>query len=295
MAGRCVWIDGEAHAPDQAFISVYDRGLLYGDSVFEALRTYVGKPFALEEHLARLRRSAEKVFITLPLSDDALATEVVRAVRELGNDESYVRILVTRGTGPISMDPDTAKEPTRVVFVEPLTAPPREAYVAGIAVITSPVRRTVDDTAAAGAKVANYLASILALREAKARGAAEALVVDARGFVVEGTTSNVFAVLAGRLVTPPIFAGILPGVTRDHILRAASDLNLPVTERPLQREELYAADEVFITSSVRELFPVVRVDGRTIGSGVPGPIGRALHKRFRESVGLGDRPMPYDG
>jgi branched-chain amino acid aminotransferase len=295
MTGGRVWIDGKAYPPEQARVNVYDRGLLYGDSVFEALRTYNGKPFALGEHLARLRRSADRVFIEVPIGDVAFASEIDRAVTELGNDESYVRILLTRGVGPISMDMDTAKEPTRIVFVEPLTAPPREAYVVGIAAITVSVRRTVDDTAAAGAKVANYLASVLALREAKAKGAAEALVVDSHGFVVEGTTSNLFAVLGGRLVTPPLDAGILPGITRDHILRAAVELGLPVTERTFVRDELYAADEVFVTSSIRELFPVVRVDGRSIANGLPGPIGRALHRRFRQSVGLGDRPMPYEG
>ncbi|MGA2448138.1 MAG: aminotransferase class IV [Polyangiaceae bacterium] len=294
MTGRAVWIDGTKYAPESARISVYDRGLLYGDSVFEALRTYGGQPFALGEHLARLRHSAERVFISTPLGDSEWASEVDRAVAETGNEESYVRILLTRGVGPLSIDPDSAIRPTRIVFVEPLTVPAREAYVNGISVITATVRRTVDDTAAAGAKVANYLESILALREAKARGAAEALVVDSRGFVVEGTTSNVFAVLGGRLVTPPVQAGILPGITRAHILRAATALGLPVVERTLLRDELFAADEVFITSSIRELFPVVRVDGRSIAGGLPGPTGRALHRRFRESVGLGNRPMPFD-
>jgi branched-chain amino acid aminotransferase len=294
MTGRSVWIDGTRYTPESARVSAYDRGLLYGDSVFEALRTYLGRPFALGEHLARLWRSAEKVFIVIPIGESELASEVARAVGEIGNEESYVRILVTRGAGPLSMDPDTAGHPTRIVFVEPLTAPAREIYVDGISVITTTVRRTVDDTAAVGAKVANYLPNILALREAKARGAAEALVVDARGFVVEGTTSNVFAVLGGRLVTPPVDAGILPGITRAHILRAAADLALPVVERALLRDELYVSDEVFITSSIRELFPVVRVDGRPIAGGLPGPVGRALHRRFRESVGLGSWPMPFE-
>jgi branched-chain amino acid aminotransferase len=152
----------------------------------------------------------------------------------------------------------------------------------------------VDDTAAAGAKVSNYLANLLAMREAKSRGAQEALVVDAHGHVVEGASSNVFVVAAGRLATPPEAAGILVGITRAHILSAARALGVPVEERALSPDDLWSADEVFITSSIRELLPVVRVEGRPVGAGVPGPVARALHRRFRADVGMGARPMPWE-
>jgi branched-chain amino acid aminotransferase len=158
----------------------------------------------------------------------------------------------------------------------------------------SGTRRPADGTAAAGAKVTHYLASLLALRDARTRGAQEALIVDAHGNVVEGATSNVFVVEAGRVATPPESAGILAGITRARLLALARDLGVPVDERELPLENLYGADEVFITSSIREVLSVVRVDGRPVGAGVPGPVARALHRRFRESVGMGDRPMPWE-
>jgi branched-chain amino acid aminotransferase len=297
LSGRIVSIDGVLLPPDQASVSVYDRGFLYGDAVFEVLRTYGGRPFALGEHLGRLRRSAERVFITLPVDDATLAREVdatIAAARGDAPGESYVRIVVTRGSGPLSLDPDTATHPLRVVLLQPVVPPPHDAYVRGIAVVTVATRRAVDDTSASGAKVTNYLANLLAMREARARGAAEALIVDSRGHVVEGASSNVFLVTAGRVATPPESAGILAGITRAHVLAAARDLGIAVDERELAPGDVHHADEVFVTSSIRELLPVVRVDDRVIGTGVPGPVGRVLHRRFRESVGVGDQPMPWD-
>jgi branched-chain amino acid aminotransferase len=292
--GRVVAIDGSLSPPEGAKVSVYDRGFLYGDAVFEVLRTYGGVPFALGEHLARLGRSADRVAIALPVDQAALRGEVERAVAAAGNDESYVRIVVTRGSGPLSLDPDTAGTPLRVILVEPVTAPPRELYARGIVAVTVRTRRVVDDTAAAGAKVSNYLPNLLALRQAKAQGGGEALVVDALGHVVEGASSNVFVVAGGRLATPPESAGILAGITRAYVLGAAGRLGIGVDERALRPEDLYGAEEVFITSSIREVLPVVRVDQATIGTGAPGPVTRALHRAFRAAVGLGARPMPWE-
>jgi len=187
--GRVVAIDGVVTAPGRATVSVFDRGFLYGDAVFEVFRTYGGRPFAVDEHLARLRRSAEMVFIPLPVDEAALAGEVATALRAAGNDESYVRLMITRGSGPLSLDPDTATHPLRVIIVEPVVPPPREVYVRGISLASGHARRAVDATAAVGSKVTNYLANLLALREAKRKGAQEVLLVDERGQVVEGATS----------------------------------------------------------------------------------------------------------
>jgi branched-chain amino acid aminotransferase len=311
VTGRVVSIDGRIVAPGEAVVSVYDRGFLYGDAVFEVLRTYGGVPFALGEHLARLRRSAERVFIELPLDAAGLGREVEAAVRAaLGSGpgeparpgesagapggDAYVRSVVTRGAGPLSLDPDTASRPLRVILVEPVSPPSRETYAAGIALLSVQARRAVDDTAAAGAKVTSYLANLLAMREAKRAGAQEALVVDPRGRVIEGASSNVFVVADGRVATPPESAGILVGITRAGVVQAAKDLGLPLDERELTLGELLAADEVFITSSIREIVPVVRVDGKTIGAGAPGHVTRALHRRFREHVGVGAAPMPWE-
>jgi branched-chain amino acid aminotransferase len=292
-AGRAVLIDGELVAPDDAKVSVYDRGFLFGDAVFEVLRTYGGVPFAWGEHFARLRRSAERVFIEVPVDDATLRGEVERGVAAAANEESNVRIVLTRGVGPVTLDPGTARAPLRVVLVEAVVPPPRDAYASGIAAVTVRTQRTADGTAASGAKVTNYLESLLAVREAKARGAQEALIVDGRGDVVEGATSNVFVVKGGRLATPPPDAGILVGITRAHVLDAAALAGVAVDQRTLRPDDLYGADEVFVTSSIREVLPVVRVDGRTIASG-PGPITRALHRAFRVAAGVGDRPMPWE-
>ena len=292
--GRAAVVDGAVLAPDDAKVSVYDRGFLFGDAVFEVLRTYRGVPFAFDEHFDRLRRSAERVFIDLGVERDTLLEEVRRGVAFAGNEESYVRILVTRGSGPLSLDPGTATRPLRVVLVERVVPPPREAYANGIAAVLVHTRRSVDDTAAAGAKVTNYLESLLAVREAKARGALEALIVDGRGDVVEGATSNVFLVAGGRLVTPPPDAGILVGITRAHVLEAAARAGMPVDERRLRPAEIAAADEVFVTSSIRELLSVVRVDDRPVGQGTPGPVARALHRAFRVAAGVGNLPMPWE-
>ncbi len=287
-------IDGAIFAPKDAKVSVYDRGFLYGDAVFEVLRTYRSVPFALDEHLRRLGRSAQRVALTMPAHEAVLREEVIRAIAEGRNKESYVRIVVTRGSGPLSLDPDTARKPLRVVLVEPVVPPPRAAYAGGIAAITVHTRRTVDQTAAAGAKVTNYLANLLAIRDAKSRGAQEALVVDGLGNVVEGASSNVFIVKTGRVRTPPESAGILAGITRAHVLNAASRLGMAVDETELTPADVYAADEVFITSSIRELLPVVQVDEYSIGRGVPGPVGRRLHRAFRVASGVGAEPMPWE-
>lgn len=292
--GRVVSIDGVLRSPDQATVSVYDRGFLYGDAVFEVFRTYGGRPFAIEEHLTRLRRSAERVFIPLPVDEGTLRHEIEEALGAAGNEESYVRLVLTRGSGPLSLDPDSASHPLRVLYVEPVVPPPRDAYVHGVTLVSVHTRRATDETTAAGAKVSNYLANLLALREAKGKGAYEALIVDGQGRVVEGASSNVFVVSGGRVATPPESAGILAGITRAHILAAARALAVPTEERDLVLADVYGADEVFITSSIRELLPVVRVDEKTIGSGTPGSVSRTLHRRFRDDVGMADRPMPYD-
>jgi branched-chain amino acid aminotransferase len=294
VSGRAVSIDGVVHAPEDASVSVYDRGFLYGDAVFEVLRTYRGAPFALDEHLARLRRSAERVFIELPVTDAELEEEVHAALAAAAGDECYLRVMVTRGHGPLGLDPALATHPLRVILVEPVAPPSRDAYVHGIAAITVSTRRAADDTNASGAKIANYLTSLLAMREARSRGAQEALVVDRNGHVVEGASSNVFVVEGGRVATPPESAGILAGITRAHLIAAARNAGVPVEERALLRESVLAADEVFVSSSIREVLSVVRVDDHPVGTGAPGPVARELHRRFRESVGMGDRPMPWE-
>jgi len=279
-----VLIDGRPTTAESAKVSVFDRGFLYGDSVFETLRTYDGRPFALEQHLNRLARSAARVFIELPVSLAQLGREIASAVVGAGNAESYVRVSITRGVGEsLGLDPGLARHPLRVVIVTPLKSPPADVYRDGVTAITHHAARATDGSSAAGAKLGNYLPAVLASRALGAAGAAEALLVDGRGAVIEGATSNVFAVLSdGTLVTPPENDGILLGITRETALSVAAQLGIPIRIESLPLGALLGASEVFISSSIRELVPVVRVDSTTIGDGRPGPITQRLLSHFRE-------------
>ncbi|MFC1642264.1 aminotransferase class IV [Myxococcota bacterium] len=279
-----VMINGRLHHAETASISVFDRGFLYGDSVFETIRTYAGVPFRLDEHLARLGRSAERVWIPLPISLSELGTETLTTLQAAGNPESYIRVMLTRGQGELGLAPVKEEQACRVVIVSPLQPPSAPAYAQGIGVTTYRTQRATDCTAAAGAKVANYLVSVLALRKAATVGAAEAVVVDGDQCVVEGSTSNVFAVVRGTLVTPPEEAGILAGITRACVLEVARSLGIDVELRRLPLQELLDAEEAFISSSVRELLPIVTVDGQRIGNGAPGPITQELLAGFRRAI-----------
>jgi branched-chain amino acid aminotransferase len=265
--GIAVSINGKIVPPANATISVFDRGFLYGDSVFETIRTYAGKPFALQKHLERLERSAALVFIELPVPQAVLVREVDELVAAAGNDESYVRVMVSRGQGELGLDPALAGVSNRVMVAAPLQSPSQAVYDSGVKVVTFRTQRATD-----------------AMREAKKVGAVEALIVDAKGRIIEGATSNVFWVQDGSLFTPPVEVGILAGITRAYVLEVAKALELPVRQVAPKQRELLKADEVFISSSIRELLPVVEVDGKTIGTGKPGPITQRLHAEFRRFV-----------
>ncbi len=279
-----VSIDGRIVAAEEACVSVFDRGFLYGDSIFETVRTYGGRPFALRAHLDRLGESARRVLIELPADAERLEREVTDALAAAGNSESYVRIMITRGIGPMGLDPADATSPCRVIFVGELQTPPAESYANGVGVVTLRTQRAADATAASGAKVANYLVAILALKAARDAGAHECLVVDSQGRVVEGANSNVFALLGDELITPPPADGPLLGITRALILDVAREAGTPVVERSLPVEMLGQARELFISSSLREILPVTRCDGRSVGDGVPGPATRILQAAFRRKV-----------
>jgi branched-chain amino acid aminotransferase len=287
---RIASIDGVLHAPDAARVSVYDRGFLYGDSVFETIRTYGGEPFLLDEHLARLGRSAALIGITPPIAAADLAREVRLAVRAARNDESYVRVTLTRGTGPLGLDPTLARDPLRVILVEPFTPSPAALYRDGVRAVTTRLDRPAD--AAPGAKITNYLASLLAVQAAKAQGAHEALLLDAHGDVIEGATSNVFIVRDGALCTPPESAGILAGITRAQVIEVAGELGIPVLFATFH--PAIPAQEAFLTSSLREVLPLVQIDAHRIGDAQPGRITRAIHVAYRQRAGVGAEPMPWE-
>jgi branched-chain amino acid aminotransferase len=279
-----VSINGEIFAEADAKVSVFDRGFLYGDSVFEVYRTYDGVPFAEQEHLARLGRSAERLLIPLPTTLADLAREATDAHAASGNADSYLRVVITRGSGPLTYDLTTAKDPTRVIIAAPVPTVPEAHYRDGVAVRVMQVSRPTDDRQAAGVKASNYLANLLAVHEAKQQGAHEAIITGRGGEVLEGASSNVFVVSGGRLRTPRPEAGILAGITRATVMEAARTIGLPIDEEALFPADLYEADEVFITSSIREVVPVVKVDDCVVAGGRPGPVAAQLHAAYREVV-----------
>jgi branched-chain amino acid aminotransferase len=279
-------VDGVLTAARDAKVSALDRGFLYGDSAFEVMRTYDGRAFHQEQHLQRLAGSCERLRIPMPISLQELASRVQRAVDgarvKLHMLDCYVRVTVTRGVGPLGIKLPSKPQPSVLVYALPLEPPNDAVYEQGIEVGLVHVGRATDGTSAAGAKTSNYLTSVLALDDVQKRGAQEAIVVGAHGELIEGATSNLFIVRGGALETPPLSSGILAGITRAAILELAAQLHIPCKEQGLATGDLYGADEAFITSTIRELLPVVRADGVAIGSGSPGPIYGRLLTAYRQ-------------
>ncbi len=276
-----VEIDGVLSAPEEARVPVLDRGFLYGDSVYEVLRTYEGRIFALESHLDRLEGSAQRLRIDLP-DRAALATAISRTLRAAGNLESYCRVIVTRGSGPLTLDPTTAARPLVAIVVKQYEPFPDWTYERGVRVMVPSILRTSPCSLDPAIKSGNYLNSVLALGEARQGGWFDAMMLDGQGRVTEATSSNVFAWKDGILLTPPLEVGILSGVTRGLLLALARELGIPCEERHLPLADLLAADEVMLTSTLREVQPVIEVDRTAIGSGAPGPTARLLRRAFHE-------------
>lgn len=280
--GVVVLIDGVV--TEEPRVSVFDRGFLFGDAVFEALRTYEGKPFALDQHLDRLAQSM--ALLGIEGSFPTLADEVrvgVACSRQVHADDVYVRIIVTRGVGPLHLDPTPARTPCRIVICAPLLPLPA-SLASGVAMASVHAHRAADATHAAAAKVTAYVGNLLAYAEAKRRGAYEALLTTESGQVLEGHSSSFFVVKAGEVLTPPLSSGILPGITRSLVVELAREEGVPVRETILFPRDVYGADEAFLTSSLREVVPVVTVDGVRVGSGEPGPITLRLRAKYRERV-----------
>jgi branched-chain amino acid aminotransferase len=273
-------IDGSVFTEETARISVLDRGFLYGDSIYEVVRTYGGRPFALDEHLRRLQRSAELLGITLPVTLEALAAEIQTTLEAAANAESYVRLIVTRGSGPINLDPSAAESPCRVIIVAPLTALPEELHQQGVSICLVPAGRLSGGAVPSGAKSGNYLVNVMALGSARRRGAHEAVLLDAEGRVAEGASSNIFSLSGNRLHTPALSVGILEGITRHKVIELAREIGLSVEEGEILPDELQQADELFLTSTLREVLPVVRVDGDVVGDGTPGPMTHELRRLY---------------
>ena len=274
-------VNGEITPAEQARVSVLDNGFTFGDAVYETLRTYGGRPFHLDRHLERLRRSAQRLAITMPAGDGALTRDLDALLARAANPESYIRIIVTRGVGDISYHFERIAGPTIVMVVKPLAPFPSQYYKDGIAVILSSVRRNHPRALDPAIKSCNLINNILAVQEAQAKGAFEAIMLNEIGEIAETAGANVFLVKDGTLLTPPLDAGILPGVTRHIVLELAGGFALPVREEPVAVKDLLAADEVFITSTLKEVLPVATIDGRPVGAGRPGPVTLRLLAALR--------------
>jgi branched-chain amino acid aminotransferase len=281
MTEGSICIDGEIVPAQAARVSVFDRGFLYGDSAFEVMRTYAARAFRERAHLERLQASCERLLIALPVSLERLSQDIARTIQASQLAECYVRVMVTRGVGPMNLDLSEARTPSVLIFALPLRVLPASVYEQGVAVGLCHAARATDGTRAMGAKTSNYLGSVLALHEVKQRGCHEALIVGPYGEVIEGATSNVFIVRGAELVTPPTEAGILVGITRQTVLELAARLQLAVHETQVHPADLYRADEVFITSTVREIVPVVRVDDVAVANARPGPLTLRLLEAYR--------------
>jgi branched-chain amino acid aminotransferase len=277
-----VYINGKLYDKSEAKVSVFDHGLLYGDGVFEGIRAYGGKVFRLREHIDRLYESARHILLEIPMSREQMADEVVRTLQVNNKPDGYIRLIVTRGVGNLGLDPRKCAEPQVIIIVDDITLYPAEFYENGLEVVTASTIRNHPNALNPRIKSLNYLGSILARIEANRAGVQEAIMLNANGEVAECTADNIFLVKKGELRTPPPHAGILEGITRGAVLDLARAANIPVREMTLTRHDVFAADECFLTGTAAEIVPVVKCDGRPIGTGKPGPVTRQLRERFHQ-------------
>lgn len=277
-----IYLNGKLVEREEAKISVFDHGLLYGDGVFEGIRSYNGLIFKLREHIDRLFESAHSLMLRIPLTKE----EMIEAVKQLlcANHlkEAYIRLVVTRGEGDLGLDPRKCKRATVFIIADKIVLYPRKLYETGLSIVTVPTRRNVAEALNPQIKSLNYLNNILAKIEANNAGSEEAIMLNAEGYVAECTGDNIFAVSKARLLTPATYVGTLKGITRDTVIALAKKDKIPVAETILTRHDLFIADELFLTGTAAEIIPVICVDGRMIGTGKPGPVTLRLMEEFHE-------------
>jgi branched-chain amino acid aminotransferase len=276
-----VYIDGEFYPKSEAKVSVYDHGLLYGDGVFEGIRAYDGVVFKLKEHIDRLYRSAHTIMLQIPLTKDEMTEAVLETLRKNDLKKAYIRLLVTRGVGDLGLDPRKCPKSSVIIIAEPvIELHSSEAKENGVTTMISWVKRDPVDATSHEIKSLNYLNSILAKIEANTTGVDEAICLDKAGFVCEGVAENIFMVKEGKIFTPPVSTGALPGITREVIMKLAERLGYTAIERNMTPNELFNADEVFFTGTAAEVTPVREINKRKIGDGKAGSITRRLMREF---------------
>jgi branched-chain amino acid aminotransferase len=283
-----IWIDGTYFDRASAKVSVFDHGLLYGDGVFEGIRVYNRRVFRLTQHIDRLYASAKGVWLEIPLGRAAVHRLVEEAVAKSGLDDAYIRLVVTRGVGDLGLDPRKCAKPSIICIVDTIQLWPQDRYDKGLTALTAATPIHHRESLSPRIKSLNYLSHILAKVEGIAASVDEVIMLDAQGYVAEASGMNLFAVTNGTLKTPPAYAGILRGVTRDAIIELARDATYGVEEVPLNRYDLYTADEMFLTGTAAEVIAVTKLDGRVIGTGKPGPTTQELAKRFKVLATRGD-------
>lgn len=279
-----IYINGDYFDRENAKISVYDHGLLYGDGVFEGMRIYSGNVFRLEDHLIRLYESALAIGLPIPIKPDELAQATNQTVAKNNLSDGYIRLVVTRGSGALGLDPFKCKDPQVIIIADTISLYPEKMYAEGLDLVTAATVRNHAAALSPRIKSLNYLNNIMAKMEGLRAGCVEAVMLNTKGEVAECTGDNLFVVKNNIVHTPPIDAGILEGITRNTVIELARQRGLQVDERAMTRHDIYVADECFLTGSAAEVIAAVKLDGRTIGTGKPGPVTLDLKERFETLV-----------
>lgn len=277
-------INGDIVGPEEANISVFDRGFLFGDSIYEVTLTYDGVLYKIDEHLDRLWESASRLDMPISISRKQLTYQMLKTLKALNEERAYIRVVITRGEGEIGLDPKLAIKNNLVIITKKLPQNPTWWYESGVEMIVASVLRNPKESIDPAIKSGNYLNNVLAYQQAKKQGAFDAIMLNADGMVTEGTTSNIWIVKDGKLKTPPLAAGLLSGITRKTVLALAKENKIPVEEVNFSPDELKSADECFLTSSTKELVPITKIDEISIGSGTPGDLTKRLHKIYHRHV-----------
>ena len=275
-----VYIDGKLYPKSEAKVSVFDHGLLYGDGVFEGIRSYNGLVYKMNEHLDRLYESAHTLMLDIPLTKKEMTQAVLRVLKANRLQNGYIRLVVTRGVGDLGLDPKKCKKATIIIITDNIVLYPEALYRDGLEIITVPTVRNLPEALNPEIKSLNYLNNIMAKIEAGMAGYQEAILLNFQGYVAECTGDNIFVVKNGKLLTPPTYLGALKGITRSAILQIAEGEGIPAEEKIMTRHDVFNADEMFLTGTAAEIIPVVKVDGRKIGEGRPGKMTLRLMKDF---------------
>src|SRR6516162_10283906 len=277
-----IYVDGKFYGEGEARVSVFDHGLLYGDGIFEGIRFYNGRVFRLEEHLERLWDSARSICLEIPMTRQEMTEALLETIRQNHLRDGYIRLIVTRGVGNLGLNPEQCKNPSVIIIAATIALYHQDFYRKGLNIITVATRRSNPASLNPAVKSLNYLNNVMARIEANLAGADEALMLNDAGNIAECTADNVFIVKHGQIITPPVTAGALRGITRSVVFEIAAELGIKVLETDITRHDVFVADECFLTGTAAEIVPVVKADGRLIGNGPPGPITTRIIARFRE-------------